>query len=105
MHIRVAVRMDAQITCITFDNGWDNLQPSHGVYARSSNVEVVRNCGEEGGESGSDDLGAGNCGYFNSSAGSSMEIPMFSNAMDSFDQFSVSFFMKRDFGVHGVKVR
>ena len=86
--------MDAQITCITFDEGWNDLQGSKGVYVQSSNVEVIPACSTSG----------GNCGYFNATVESTMQLPIFANGMDSYNAFSVSFFVKRTAGVTGQQV-
>ena len=88
------MQMDAQVTCLTFDTGYNQLQGSNGVYVQSTNVEVVPACTVDG----------GNCGYFNASVGSNMQVPMFANGMDAYNAFSLSFFVKRQSGVAGVQV-
>ncbi|KAI0233461.1 hypothetical protein LSAT2_016297 [Lamellibrachia satsuma] len=82
---------DQEITCITFSEGWNSLGGTRGVYVASSNVQVVPNCTPAG----------GNCGYFDSTVGSSMSIPYFSNAYDSFSEFSISLWFKRTAGMPG----
>ena len=86
--------MDAQVTCITFEQGWNDLQGSNGVYVQSTNVVVKPACSVAG----------GNCGYFNATEGSNMQIPMFANGMDAYNEFSLSFFVKRTAAVTGVQV-
>ena len=86
--------MDDQVTCLTFDEGYDKLQGTNGVYVQSTNVEVVSACTVAG----------GNCGYFNASVNSFLSIPLFANNMDAYTAFSLSFFVKRTSGVAGVQV-
>ena len=78
------------LTCVTFDLGWDFFQATHGVWLSHENVVIEPDCGV-----------SGNCGRFNSSAGSMLQLPYFSNAFDQFTEFSASFWFKRNAGSAG----
>ena len=80
------------LTCVTFDLGWDFFEASHGVWLSHENVTIVPNCGI-----------SGNCGRFDSSDGSNLQLPYFSNAFDQFSEFSMSFWFKRNAGGAGLQ--
>ncbi|KAI0235152.1 hypothetical protein LSAT2_014404 [Lamellibrachia satsuma] len=75
------------ITCVTFD---DDIKASQGLWLYNENVVVSDNA-----------CMSGTCGFFNSSAQSKLELAYFSNSLDIFETFSVSFFFKRSPGVSG----
>ena len=75
------------ITCVTFD---DDIKASQGLWLYNENVVVSDNA-----------CMSGTCGFFNSSAQSKLELAYFSNSLDIFETFSVSFFFKRSAGVSG----
>ncbi len=76
------------ITCITFDD--DSIKASKGLWLYNNNV-VISN----------DGCKSGSCAFFNSTVNSKLELAYFSNALDRFETFSVSFFFKRSPGVSG----
>ncbi|KAI0231047.1 hypothetical protein LSAT2_018587, partial [Lamellibrachia satsuma] len=66
------------------------VSASNGIWLLNQNVSLVN-----------DDCMDGECGRFNSSAHSKLEIPFFSNGV--FESFSVRLFFKRSAGVSGVQ--
>ena len=87
----LAAATPVDITCITFSEGWNGLSGTKGVYVASTGVTAVDDCTPSGGA----------CGYFNSTAGSSMRIPLFANAMDAYNELSISLWFKRTAGHSG----
>ena len=81
----LAAPTPVDITCITFSEGWNGLSGTKGVYVASTEVTAVPDCTPTGGA----------CGYFNSTTGSSMSIPLFANAMDAYNELSISLWFKR----------
>ena len=72
-----------------FEDG-ETITASQGLWLFSQNVELT-----------SDGCMSGQCGFFNSTAESKLELAYFSNAMDRFEQFSVRLFFKRSAGFSG----
>ena len=66
----------------------ETITASKGLWLFSQNVELT-----------SDGCMSGQCGFFNSTAESKLELAYFSNAMDRFEKFSVRLFFKRSAGV------
>ena len=66
------------------------ITASQGLWLFNQNVELT-----------TDGCMSGQCGFFNSTAESKLELAYFSNAMDRFEQFSVRLFFKRSVGVSG----
>ncbi|KAI0223629.1 hypothetical protein LSAT2_025193 [Lamellibrachia satsuma] len=72
------------VTCVSFDKGYNNLAATRGVWVRAEKVKVV-----DGGVKGK-------CGYFNGS--SSLSMPYFSGSFGRYQEFAISFFFKRQAG-------
>ena len=72
---------------MTFDDG---VKASQGLWLYNENVEEY-----------DVDCKSGNCGFFNSTLQSKLELAYFSNAFDRFESFSLSFFFKRSAGEAG----
>ena len=85
--MRVSVS-SKEITCVTFDLGWNNVQGSNGVWVKNEGVQVV-----------SDDCVLNNCGYFDGH--SFLSIPFFKNNYHK-NGFTVSFFFKSKIASAGV---
>ena len=69
-----------ELTCVTFDNGWDHVQGTNGIWVKNVGVQVV-----------SGDCVLNNCGYFDGH--SFLSIPFFKNNYHK-NGFTVSFFFK-----------
>ena len=78
-----------EITSVMFNGA---VSASKGLWLFNQNVQLS-----------SDDCMDGECGFFNSSAQSKLELAYFSNAFDRFESFSVRLFFKRSAGVSGVR--
>ena len=78
-----------EITSVMFNGA---ISASKGLWLFNQNVQLS-----------SDDCMDGECGFFNSSAQSKLELAYFSNAFDRFESFSVRLFFKRSAGVSGVR--
>ena len=73
------------ITCVTFDEGWNGVQGSRGLWVLNEGVTIANtSCVYK------------NCGVFDGSA--RLEVPYFANNWAGFNGFSFSLFFKRNPG-------
>ena len=68
------------LTCVTFEEGWDHVQGTKGIYVKNNGVQLV-----------SGDCVHNNCGYFDGQ--SFLSMPFFKGNLPEHG-FSVSFFFK-----------
>ena len=72
--------LSKELTCVTFDHGWDHVQGTNGIWVKNEGVQVV-----------SGDCVLNNCGYFDGH--SFLSIPFFKNNYHK-NGFTVSFYFK-----------